>query len=277
PGGMLRYGIPEHRLDDAFLDREIRDVTDLGVELRCGAPVLDVDALFAGGFDAVYVATGAWEGLRLETPHRPAQGLLDGLGFLKSAREDRAAAAARVAGRQVVVVGGGDTAMDASLTAARLGASDVYVLYRRSFAQMPGDASEKLAALEAGVHLVFLTQPVDYVSDGDRLTGVRAVRTRLGPPDASGRRAPVPVPGSEHTWDADLVLEAVGQRPAAGLRGLPEDAGGRIVVRDAAGATARPGVWAGGDAVRGPALVARAIGDGKAAARAIGERLVGGR
>ena len=260
PGGMLRYGIPEHRLDTDFVRREIRDVTDLGVEIRCGEAVTGregLDGLLADGCSAVYVATGAWRGVALDAANRPAEGLLDALVFLGMSREAQEAAEAMVRGRQVAVIGGGDTAMDAAVTAARLGAADVYVLYRRSFSQMPGEARERDQALAAGVHFLLLTRPLDYLSDGAGLTGVVAARTRLGEADGSGRRRPVTVPGSEHELAFDVVIEAIGQEAGP----APE---GDLI-------------FAGGDAVRGPSLVARAIGDGKAAAAAISARLAGGR
>jgi len=260
PGGMLRYGIPEHRLGLDFVRREIRDVTDLGVEIRCGEAVNDRDGmggLFTEGYSAVYVATGAWQGVALDAANRPAEGLMDALVFLGMSREEREAAQVMVRDRQVAVVGGGDTAMDAAVTAVRLGAADVYVLYRRSFSQMPGEARERDQALDAGVHFMLLTQPLDYLSDKDRLTGVVAARTRLGEPDESGRRRPLIVPDSEHELAFDVVIEAIGQEAG------PAPSGDRI--------------YAGGDAVRGPSLVARAIGDGKTAAAAISAQLAGGR
>ncbi len=282
PGGMLRYAIPEHRLSLEFVKREIREIIDLGVEIRCGAAVAGpegLDALFTQGYSAVYVATGAGQGIALDASKRPADGLLDALHFLGLARDDRDAAAAMVNGKQVAVIGGGDTAMDAAVSAKLLGAADVYVLYRRSFTQMPAEARERDQALAAGVHLMLLTQPVDYLADGDRLTGVKAVRTRLGEPDPSGRRRPVPIPDSEHVFIADLVIEAIGMkpRPDAGTMGVATDARGCVVNTGPGGMTARDGVFAGGDAVRGPSLVAKAIGDGKAAAAAIIAYLAGGK
>ena len=203
---------------------------------------------------------------------------MDALAFLGTAKDDPDAAAAQVKGRQVAVIGGGDTAMDAAVTAQRLGAADVYVLYRRSFTQMPGEDEEKEQALAAGVHFMLLTQPVDYLSNGTKLTGDSAVRTRLGDPDDSGRRRPVEVAHTEHVFDVDLVIEAIGLKPtpdAAGL-GMATDDAGRVVITGMGGATAREGVYSGGDAVRGPSLVAKAIGDGKAAAKAIDAQLTGG-
>ncbi len=278
PGGMLRYGIPEHRLSKEFIKREVQDITDLGVEIRCGETVSDgdgLDGLFGQGFAAVYIATGAWQGLTLDADNRPSEGLLEALGFLGTAKDEPDAAAAIVKGRQVAVIGGGDTAMDAAVTAMNLGAADVYVLYRRSFTQMPGEDREKEQALAAGVHFMLLTQPVDFLSDGERLTGVSAVRTRLGEPDNSGRRRPEAVPDTEHVFDVDLVIEAIGLKPTAdaGEMGMATDDVGRVVITGPGGATAREGVYSGGDAVRGPSLVAKAIRDGKAAATAIIDHL----
>ncbi len=281
PGGIPRHVIPAHRYRGEILPREIDDIAALGVTFvgdRAVETRADLDALLGEGFAGVYLATGAWEAVHLDVPGRDGDGVWDAMAFLARSRAERGAVESAVAGREVAVIGGGDTAMDAAVTAQRLGAAAVYLLYRRSFGQMPGDAGEKLDALRAGVHFVVLTQPQAYERDGGRLTGVRVQRTRLGPPDESGRRSPVAIPGSEHVIPAEVVVEAIGQRPAEGLsRLLPGglDGAGRVVVRGETGATPVDRVFAGGDAVRGPALVVEAVADGQRAAAAMARAMRG--
>lgn len=178
----------------------------------------------------------------------------------------------KIAGKEVLVVGGGDTAMDAAVTAKRAGAQDVSILYRRSFNEMPGSPTEKKITMDAGVHFVILTQPVDYVITDGKVTGVRVVRTRLGTPDDSGRRRPENLPDTEHVLAADLIIEAIGLTPDPSIRKLEAltiDAGERIQVNDAHRASEDLPLYAGGDAVRGASLVVKAVRDGKAAAAAI--------
>lgn len=278
-GGMLQYGIPNHRMSHAFIERELEDIRALGVEFRFDSAVetqADVDKLRADGFAAVFVATGAWRCATLNVPHRDGTGLVDGMAFLVRAKDQPDAVGAELSGREVLVVGGGDTAMDAAVTARRAGARDVSIVYRRSFNEMPGSPVEKELAMKAGVHFVILTQPVDYVITDGKVTGARVVRTRLGPPDDSGRRRPENLPDTEHTVAADLIIEAIGLTPDPSIRKL--DAltigdGERIVVDESQRASADLPLYAGGDAVRGPALVVKAVRDGKAAAAAIRKEL----
>jgi len=281
-GGVLQHILPEHRMAHEFLDREIKDLTDLGVAIECGKAVEtaeDVDGLFAEGFKAVYLATGAWQSVSLGIPGSDSEDVYDGIDFLRGAKADPAGTSALLAGKEVAVIGGGDTAMDVAVSAARAGAKDVYVLYRRSFQQMPGDEEEKLDAIREGVHFVILTQPVEYLLKDGKVSGVKAERNQLGEPDSSGRRRPVAIPGSEHVIAADLVVEAIGLRPPEGIRrvqGLNVDEGNRIVVTGEGGRTSIDNVYAGGDAVRGAALISNAICDGRNAAAAIAQALIRG-
>ncbi len=275
PGGMLRYAIPAHRLSLEFVQREIADVRALGVEFVCNRRIADMaalEALKAEGFAAIFLALGAWHDTPLDLPGSAAAPPLKALPFLEGARLDPAAAAAAVSGRTVAVIGGGDTAMDCAVTAAKAGARDVYVVYRRSFTEMPAAPTERDLAVAHGVHFLILTRPTAYLSENGRLNGLAVVRTRLGACDASGRRAPEDAPGSAHTLAVDVVIEAIGFGPHEDARrftGLDFDLQHRIRLSDDAGRTAVPGVYAGGDAVRGSSLVARAVGDGKRAARTI--------
>jgi len=278
PGGMLQYAIPEHRLSREFVEREIADVLALGVEIHTRKAVdsqSDLDRLFADGFLSVYVATGSWQCARLDIPGRDGDGVFDAMTFLRLAKQDSKAFRELVTGRTVAVVGGGDTAMDAAVSAGRGGAADVSILYRRSFNEMPGDFREKECALREGIHFLILTQPAEYVIEKGRVAGIRVVRTRLGDLDSSGRRAPVPVGESQHVLHADLVVEAIGLSPGDGIRkmsGLGFDDRNRILVKGQVHAQGSR-IFAGGDAVRGPAIVAHAVADGKMAAAAIAKAL----
>jgi len=282
PGGILQHVLPDHRMSVDFLDREIKDLTDLGVAIESGRAVEtaeDVDALFAEGFKAVYLATGAWASVSLGIPGSDSGDVYDGIDFLRRAKADAAGISSLLSGKQVAVVGGGDTAMDVAVSAVKAGAGDVYILYRRSFQQMPGDEEEKLDAIREGVHFVILTQPVEYLLEDGSVTGVKAVRNKLGEPDSSGRRRPVAIPGSEHVIAADLVVEAIGLKPRDNIRrikGLEIDKGNRIVVVGEGGKTTVEKVYAGGDAVRGAALISNAICDGRSAAAAIIKSLTEG-
>ena len=282
PGGILQHVLPEHRMAREFLDREIKDLVDLGVTIECGKAVEtaeDLSALLGLGFSAVYLATGAWASVRLGIPGSDSADVHEGIEFLRRAKADPEGTSALLAGKEVAVVGGGDTAMDVAVSAAKAGAKDVLVLYRRSFQQMPGDEEEKLDAIREGVHFVILTQPIEYLLRDGRVTGIKAERNKLGEPDSSGRRRPVAVPGSEHVIAADIVVEAIGLKPRDDIRrfvGLEIDDGNRIAVAGAGGQTTMKNVYAGGDAVRGAALISNAICDGRSAAAAIVQALAEG-
>ncbi len=281
PGGVLRHLLPEHRLSAVFFDREVKMLADLGVEFKCNQTIdgrAGLDELLAQGYGAVYLATGAWEAVRLDLPGADAGGIQGAMGFLARSKREPQVVKAEVKDKQVAVIGGGDTAMDVAVTAQRFGARDVYVLYRRSYAQMPGNPEEKLEVMQEGIHFVMLTQPLGYTSENGRVNGVKVLRTRLGDPDFGGRRRPEAIPGTEHVLPADVVVEAVGLKPGKGLKGfdgLKVDASGRVVVSEA-GETDIANVFAGGDAVRGAALISHAIGDGARAGRAIADALLGG-
>ena len=279
PGGMLTHVIPEHRLSGDLVAREISEIVNLGVEIRCDCPVesrADLDRILADGFEAVYLATGAWKCSRLDIPGGDSNQILDAISFLARARTDTEKLAGIVRGRNVAVIGGGDSAVDAAVIAHKLGARDVFIVYRRSYGEMPASEEAKAEALAEGVHLLFLTQPVSYDVKNGKVQGVRAVRCSLGEPDETGRRRPVTLAGTEHMFPADLIVEAPGLVPedsVQGFEGLKLDTLNRIVLADDAGATALRRIFAGGDAVRGGSLVARAVGDGKRAARAIDQAL----
>ncbi|MBN1889200.1 MAG: FAD-dependent oxidoreductase [Thermoflexales bacterium] len=273
-GGMLRVGVPEYRLPTAIIEREVADIVDLGIDLRLNSPVTHLDELFEQGYQAVLIAVGAHEGIRLPIPGADLEGVLINTTFLRDVRLGHPLEL----GRRVIVIGAGDVAMDCARTAVRLG-KEVHVHYRRSRTEASADPLEIQYAEEEGVEFHFLSNPVEIVGDEQgRVVGMRCVRMELGEADQDGRRRPVPVPGSEHVVPCDNVIFSVGQR--AGLAFIPASAGvktTREVTIDvnAAMVTGRPGVFAAGDSVSGTAFVIEAVESGHVAAASIHQYLQG--
>jgi glutamate synthase (NADPH) small chain len=287
-GGVLRYGIPEFRLPRTVLDRELRRIEALGVELRTNVLVgrtITVDELFGEwGFDAVFLATGAGTPLFLGIPGESLGGVYSANEFLTRVNLMHADRFPHYdtplrMGRSVAVIGGGNTAIDAVRTARRLGAEHAYLVYRRSRAEIPARVEEIHHAEQEGIEFLFLTNPVRIVADASGwVGGLECVRMELGEPDASGRRRPLPVPGSERLLDVQTVIEAIGQRPNPIVQsttpGLRVGKHGTVEV-GATQETNRPGVFAGGDLSRGGATVILAMRDGRQAAAAIDTYLAG--
>jgi glutamate synthase (NADPH/NADH) small chain len=285
-GGVLRYGIPEFRLPREVLEREIESLRQLGVTVRTNVVIgrtLTVDELLAAeGFQAAFLATGAGTPAFLGIPGEGLCGVYSANEFLTRVnlmganRFPRCDTPIRP-GRSVAVIGGGNTAIDAVRTALRLGAERAAIVYRRSLDFMPARVEEIQHAKEEGVRFLFQTNPLRILGDGDgNVVGLEIQRTEPGEPDASGRRRPVPVPGSEEVIAVDTVVEAIGQQPnpivQATTPGLETGRGGVVVVDDRQ-QTSRPGVFAGGDLSRGGATVILAMRDGRHAAAAIHEAL----
>jgi NADPH-dependent glutamate synthase beta subunit-like oxidoreductase len=275
PGGVIRYGVPAYRFDTDFLQHELDDVKYLGVTFRCGARVNGAEGaqrLLDEGFSAVFLATGLWGAERIAGAGA-ITGVLSSIDFLSMLREERfTELSARIEGKVVAVIGGGSVAMDCAESALKLGAREAYLVYRRSFAQMPAEEEERLPALRLGVHFLLLNQPKEYLTDSaGNLRGVSLARTALGETDASGRRTPEEIADSAWVLEAQCAIEAVGNRPdAADWSGVAMlDPRGLIVADAATRRTMANAVYAGGDVVRGPALVVDAVQDGKLAARAI--------
>jgi glutamate synthase (NADPH/NADH) small chain len=279
PGGTARSTIPEERMPDAILGGEIRAVLD-----SCGdlvqTEVLQIgdgytlDHVVAEGFDAVLIGLGLSASVALPGTTRPERGVVGALEFLELTRQGGKAAGS------VIVLGGGNTAIDAAMSAMRAGAVDVSIVYRRSFAEMPAWPEERDLALRSGVNFLILTAPLSYVADDEhRLTGVRVVRTRLREPGADGRRQPIPIAGSEHFLPADLVVEAIGQRVSGHLRvalgGLRFTGRGLLWTKAGSLETSRRGVFAAGDIVNGGTTVVQAVAEGARAAREIDAYLSG--
>jgi heterodisulfide reductase subunit A len=264
-GGMLRYGIPAYRLPKDVVDRDILNITALGVEIRTASPVRSLAGLKADGYDAVYLAAGTMEGAKAGVPGEDLDGVLDCMGFLTQTSGPEPM---DLTGKTVVVVGGGNSAIDPARTAIRLGARKVVIQYRRSRKEMPAHDWEVAAALEEGVELQELKAPKRFVGEGGRLKAIESLTMRLGEPDASGRRSPVPVEGSERTMPADLVVLAIGLKPStAPFAGeLALNRNGTVKADPETLATSLPFTFAGGDAVTGPSMIVQAIGQGKRAA-----------
>jgi len=283
-GGVLRYGIPEFRLPKEIIDVEVARLVELGVVIDCNVIIgktLTLDQL-REEFDAVFIANGAGLPTMLDIPGENLKGVYSANEFLTrvnlmEAGRNPAATTPIIKGRNVAVIGGGNTAMDCVRTARRLGAERAMIIYRRSEAEMPARVEEIKHAKEEGVELVILTAPVEIIADADGWTAaLRCRKMELGPPDESGRRKPVVVPGSEFDLVADVVVNAVGTKANPLLTATAPDltlnSWGNIIV-DADCATSLPGVFAGGDMVRGGATVILAMGDGKQAAAAINSYL----
>ncbi len=275
PGGMMRVGIPAYRLPRQVLRREIDEILKLGVELKLNHAVRDVNRLFDEGYSTVFLAIGAHEPQLLGIPGEDAEGVFHGVPFLRSislGEEIRL-------GERVVVVGGGNTAVDTARTAVRMGSREVTILYRRSRAEMPANSWEVDDAEAEGVRLELLTQPIEVLSDNGHISSVRCIRMRLGQPDASGRRRPIPIEGSEFVVECDAMVAAVAQAPEISFldpdHGLEITRWGTFKVDPETLTTNRPGVFAGGDAAAGPGALIEAIAHGRRGALSIDRHLRG--
>jgi heterodisulfide reductase subunit A-like polyferredoxin len=275
-GGMARVGIPAYRLPYEVLNYEIDQILNLGVELKLDHPVRNISGLFEEGFAAVFLAIGAHEPQKLRIPGEDeADGVFHGVPFLRSVAlgEDVSL------GDRVVVVGGGNTAIDTARSARRLGSRDVTIVYRRTRAEMPANEWEIDEALEEGVHLEILTQPVAVLSDNGQISAIRCMRMQLGEPDASGRRRPVPIQGSEFDIPCDTMVAAIAQAPEISFldpdHGLEITRWGTFKVNPQTLETNKPGVFAGGDAAAGPGALIEAIAAGRRGALSIDRYLRG--
>jgi heterodisulfide reductase subunit A-like polyferredoxin len=278
PGGMLRVGIPEHRLPKRILDQEIEVITNLGVDIKTQCPLgpdLTVDDLFEKGYKAVYLALGAHRGISLGIPGEEAQGVHQGVDFL---RELNLKAEPWV-GNRMAVIGGGNVAIDVARSAIRLGAGEVTIIYRRTRAEMPAWEEEIEAAQAEGVRIVYLSAPQEVLTQEGKVVGLRCIRMELGEPDSSGRRRPIPVPGSEYEIEIDQLIPAIGQSPdLSSLEDLPGMAfsrWGTLEVDPLTYATGRDGVFAGGDVQTGPWVAIGAVAAGREAAESIVRHLDG--
>ena len=295
-GGVLVYGIPEFRLPKAIVQKEVDTLRALGVTIETNVVIgktLTVDELFDMGFEAVFIGSGAGLPRFMNIPGESLKGVYSANEFLtrsnlmKAYREDSTTPLMRA--KRVAVVGGGNVAMDAARTALRLGAQKVSIVYRRGKDELPARREEVEHAEEEGIEFCLLCNPtriLGYQNPQDKrdpqngfVTGMECIRMELGEPDASGRRSPVEIAGSEFVLDVDCVIMSIGTSPnpliKSTTQGLEVNRRGGIVVQESTGATSRKGVYAGGDAVTGAATVILAMGAGKVAAKAIDEKLRG--
>ena len=283
-GGVLVYGIPEFRLPKAIVQKEIDNLKAMGVKIETNmviGKVLTVDELFDEmGFEAVFIGSGAGLPRFMNIPGESLKGVysaneyLTRINLMKAYKEGSATPIKK--SQKVAVVGGGNVAMDAARSAMRLGAEEVYIVYRRGMEELPARKEEVDHAIEEGVIFKTLTNPVEVLGDDKgNVCGMKCVEMTLGEPDASGRRRPVVKEGSEFVLEVDTMIMSIGTSPNPLIRsttpGLEVNRHGCIVVKDESGLTSREGVYAGGDAVTGAATVILAMGAGKNAAKAIDE------
>ncbi len=286
-GGVLVYGIPEFRLPKAIVRKEIDGLKALGVKIETNVIIgktVSVDELMTPefGFEAIFIASGAGLPSFMKIPGENLKGVysanefLTRINLMKAYKDDANTPIKQ--SRAVAVVGGGNVAMDAARCAKRLGAEKVYIVYRRSEEELPARREEVEHAKEEGIEFKLLNNPVEILGDDKRfVSGIKCIRMELGEPDASGRRRPIPVEGSEFVMDVDTVIIAIGTSPNPLIKdttkGLETNKWGCIVADEATGKTSKDMVWAGGDAVTGAATVILAMGAGKDAAAAIDEAL----
>ncbi len=277
-GGMMRYGIPEHRLPRSVLDAEIENLNRYGIKIHTNTTIgkdLTVEELQKHGADAIFLAIGSWKSLKLRIPGEEiSQGVTDVTSFL---REVHLGQLKRLEGR-VVVIGGGHSALDGARVALRLGASEVHIIYRRSRAEMLAEPEEIEETEKEGVQIHFLVAPLRILGENGKITGIECIRTRLTEVDTTGRRKPIPIDGSEYFIEADHIIPAVGQEPdfdVLGDHGLQVSRWNLLDVNPETLQTNRPEIFAGGDVVSGPATVIEAVEAGKRAAKYIAEYLEG--
>ncbi len=280
-GGVLVYGIPEFRLPKDIVQKEIDGLKALGVDVQTNmviGRVLSIDELLEQGYEAVFIGSGAGLPRFMNIPGENLKGVYSANEFLTRVNLMKAYQPGSDTpiehARRVAVVGGGNVAMDAARCAKRLGAEEVFIVYRRSEKELPARAEEVEHAKEEGIVFHLLNNPTQILGDENgNVKGMECIRMELGEPDASGRRRPVEVPGSEFTLDVDCVIMAIGTSPnpliKSTTQGLETQKWGGIIVNEETGLTSREGVYAGGDAVTGAATVILAMGAGKTAATAI--------
>ena len=280
-GGVLVYGIPEFRLPKDIVQKEIDGLKALGVDVQTNmviGRVLSIDELLEQGYEAVFIGSGAGLPRFMNIPGENLKGVYSANEFLTRVNLMKAYQPGSDTpiehAKRVAVVGGGNVAMDAARSAKRLGAEEVFIVYRRSEKELPARAEEVEHAKEEGIVFHLLNNPTQILGDENgNVKGMECIRMELGEPDASGRRRPVEVPGSEFTLDVDCVIMAIGTSPnpliKSTTQGLETQKWGGIIVNEETGLTSREGVYAGGDAVTGAATVILAMGAGKTAATAI--------
>jgi len=271
PGGMMRFGIPEYRLPRDILNAEIKEIENVGVEIKTNTRVDSPESLLKQGYSAVFLAIGAHQCIRMGVEGEDSPGVKGCVPFL---REVNLGEKVKV-GDRVAVIGGGNAAIDSARTSLRLGAKEAIILYRRTQAEMPASPEEIEGAIEEGVKIHFLAAPSRVTSQDGRVN-LECIRMKLGAVDATGRRQPEPIAGSEFTMDFDTIIAAIGQRPDVPASfELPTGRGNTLQVDRDTLATSKEGIFAGGDAVTGAATVIQAIAAGRQVATSIDKYLGG--
>ncbi len=270
PGGMLRYAIPEYRLPKAELDKEIGYIRRMGVKIECSIEIgKNMDAAtLKNDYEAIFVGTGAPVGIRLGVEGEDISGIMDGLRFLRAVNKGESLET----GKKVAVIGGGNTAVDCARTAKRLGSEEVTLIYRRTRQEMPAANEEVEALIHEGIIIEFLATPVRFNGSNGKVSAAECIRMELGEPDASGRRRPVEIKGSEFSVPVDTVITALGQATETDFLnplGVKLRKNGTVEADPVTCTTSVEGVFAGGDVTTGPAYVVDAIAAGKKAARSI--------
>jgi len=270
-GGMTRVGIPAYRLPREILNAEIEEIEKVGVDIKTNTKIESLDSLFEQGYNCVFLALGAHRGTKMGVDGEDSPGVIDGVDFLRQVSLGEEV----TIGEKVAIIGGGNAAIDCSRTALRLDAKEVTIIYRRTRAEMPASPEEVEEALREGVKIIFLAAPTQ-VSVKDRHIELECLQMKLGEPDASGRRRPVPIRGSEFTMEFHNVIAAIGQAPEVPAQFEIELGRGNVIKTNSETlATNREGVFAGGDVVTGPASVIGAIAQGRQAASSIDSYLGG--
>lgn len=273
-GGMLKLTLPEYRLPNTVVDRDIENITALGVEIACNHPVEHLKELKESGFDAIFIAVGTHQTSKLNIPGSEMKGVVSCLDFL---RDSKIGTKINLKGKKVMVIGGGNTAMDSARTAMRLGAVKVSIIYRRSREEMPAWKEEIREAEDEGVVFQLLRNPISFSGTDGKISQAVMIKMKLGEPDASGRKKPVEVKGSEYTEDVDLVIEAIGLYPTTSpfKKELDLEKDGRIKVDSNTMQCSFSWLFAGGDSVSGSSTIIEAAGQGKRAAYYIDKYLQG--
>lgn len=271
-GGMMRVGIPAYRLPRNILDAEVKEIENAGVEIKTNIRIESLDDVFKQGYDAIFVGIGAHKGTKADVKGEDNPGVMDGVDFLRIVSLGQKVKI----GEKIAVIGGGNAAIDCARVALRIGAKKVTLVYRRTKAEMPAAPEEVTEALHEGVEIIFLAAPNEIRVKSDRRLELECTRMKLGEPDASGRRRPVPIRGSEFVMEFDNVIPSIGQTADIPAKFEVEIGRGNVIkVDNETLATSRKGVFAGGDIVTGPASVIGAIAQGRQAASSIDKYLGG--
>jgi len=277
-GGMLRYGIPEHRLPRSLIDTEIENLKRYGIEIHTNTAIgkdITIEELQKHGAKAIFIGSGAWKGLNLRIQGEQAEGVRDVTSFL---RDVHLGNLKKIKGK-AVIIGGGHSALDGARVALRLGADEAHIIYRRSLKEMLAEPEEVEEAEKEGIKIHFLVAPLTISSENGKATGIECIRTRLTEPDTTGRRKPIPVEGSEFFIEAEHIIPAIGQEPDLDFLGKKSDLEvskwNLLTVNPETLQTNQPGIFAGGDVITGPATVIEAVDAGKRAAMYIAKYLRG--